>query len=161
MNFKELALAFDAQSRPVEAAWAYEIATSAPDSDLDLFLNLAVLYFECADFGYASHHHLSESFVQAAWKRAFEILKQAEARFTGHSEIEFWRLYFPAIYLDEEFSDQVCKNLAQRNDSLIPYMYLFISSGKTAYVDEAQRLLELVADGATERKRYIKSIIEP
>jgi hypothetical protein len=44
MNFQELALAFDAQVRPLEAAWAYEIAINAPDAEVELFLNLAVLY---------------------------------------------------------------------------------------------------------------------
>ncbi len=58
MNFKELAISFDAQARPLEAAWAYEIAINALNAELELFLNLAVLYFECIDVGYAAHHHL-------------------------------------------------------------------------------------------------------
>jgi hypothetical protein len=160
MNFQELALAFDAQVRPLEAAWAYEIAINAPDAEVELFLNLAVLYFECVDVGYAAHHHLSENFVSGAWIRAFEILKAAEARFGNQTELEFWRLYFSFIYSGEEPIDDACRKLAERKDSFIPYLYLFTSSGKKKYLEEASKLLQAVKDGDTERKRYIKSVLE-
>lgn len=160
MNFKELALTFDAQVRPVEAAWAYEIATTAPDAELELFLNLAVLYFECVDSGYATHHRLLEDFVSGAWTRAFETLQVAENRFGSQTEIEFWRLYFSFIYSDEEPIDDACRKLVDRKDSLVPYLYLFTSSGKKKYLEEAGELLQIVKDGDTERKRYIKSVLE-
>ncbi len=160
MKFNELALAFDAQESPVEAAWAYEISICAADADLDLYLNLAVLYFECMDFGYAAHHHLSENFVSGAWDRAFQVLARAEERYGRHAEIEFWRMYIPYIYGGGEPIDDACKDLARREESLVPYMYLFTSSGKKKYAEQAQELLNLVKDGITERERYIKSILE-
>lgn len=160
MNFKELAQRFDAQARPLEAAWAYEIAATEPGADLQTFLDLAVLYFECADLGYAAHHRLSEEFVAGAWDRAFDILNKAEERFGSHTEIEFWRLYFSFIYSDDKEIEAACGKLARRNDSLVPYLYLFSSSGKKQYLEEARQLLESVKDGSTERKRYIRSILE-
>lgn len=160
MTFKELALSFDVQVNPLEAAWAYEIAIKEKDADLELFLNLAVLYFECVDFGYAAYHHLSENFAAAAGDRAFDILSEAEERFGKHSEIDFWRLYFSLIYLGDKPSNDAWKELASKGDSLVPYLYLFASSGKVKYQEEAYKLLESVKDGATERKRYIKSILE-
>lgn len=160
MNFKELALKFDAQISPVEAAWAYEVAINEPNVEIELFLNLAVLYFGCVDYGYAAHHHLSSDFVSGTWTRAFEILDKAEERFGKHTEVEFWRLYFSYVYSEEEPIDNTCMTLAQRKDSLVPYLYLFTSSGKKQYLNQAQELLELVKDGSTERKRYIKSVLE-
>jgi hypothetical protein len=161
MDFEELALAFDAQEIPVEAAWAYEVAISAPKANLDLFLNLAVLYFECLDFGYASRHRLSEGFTSGAWDRAFDVLNKAEERFGRRTEIEFWRLYFSHIYSGEELTVSACKELTKGKDSLVPFMYLFTSSGKTLFLEEACQLFELVRDCTTERKRYIKSILDP
>jgi len=55
-TFRELALNFDAQLHPLEAAWAYEIAIRDSSADVELFLNLAGFYFECLDFGFASFH---------------------------------------------------------------------------------------------------------
>lgn len=161
MNFEELALGFDAQESPVEAAWAYEIAIGNPDANLDLFLNLAVLYFECLDFGYASHHRLSERFTSGAWDRAFIILNKAGERFGRQTEIEFWRLYFAHIYSGEELTTNACEELARGKDSLIPYMYLFTSSEDKRFLEEARELYESVKDGATQRRRYIKSVLEP
>lgn len=160
MNFKELAFKFDAQISPVEAVWAYEVAVNEPDVELEVFLNLAVLYFECGDYGYAAHHHLSGDFVSAAWNRAFEILDKAKERFGEQTEVDFWRLYFPYIYSEEEPIDNACLTLTQRNNSLVPYLYLFTASGKKQYLTQAQELLELVRDGTTARKRYIKSVME-
>lgn len=159
MNFRDLALNLDAQIRPVEAAWAYEVAITEPNADVELFLNLAVLYFQCADLGYAAHHHLSEEFVSGAWDRAFEILEKAEERFGSHTELEFWRLYFPFIYSGDEPITDACEELASRNDSLVPYLYLFTASARKQHLEEAQELLKIVSDGATERKRYIRSVL--
>jgi hypothetical protein len=159
MTFKDLALELDAQQSPVQAAWAYEIAIKKSDADLELFLNLAVLYFECLDFGYAAHHKLSDRFVQGAGLRILEVIKEAEDRFGPHSELDFWRLYFNYIYGGCEPFDNECEELVVRGDSLVPYVYLFTSSGKKHYQQKAEELLELVKDGLTERKRYIKSLL--
>lgn len=159
MNFKELALTFDARMSPVEAVWAYEVAINDPDVEIEMYLNLAVLYFECVDFGYAAHHRLSEDLVSGAWDRAFQILAEAKERFGNQTELEFWQLYFSFIYAEGEPIDMACKELAQKGDSLVPYMYLFTSSGKKRWLEEVKKLLELVEDGTTERKRYIKSVI--
>ena len=77
MTAKQEAAAFDAKDRPVEAAAAYERAIISSEADLDTHINLAVLYFVCNDFGYASHHKLPDSFVVNAWDRAMVLLEQA------------------------------------------------------------------------------------
>jgi len=159
MNYKMIALASDAQVKPLQAAWAYEIAINETDSDLELFLNLAVLYFVCVDYGYASFHNLSEDFVTAAFDRALEIIDKAEERFGNHTELRFWRLYFSYIYSDESINQSI-EDLILEGDSLMPYIYLYTSSGKKKYAEEMQKLLDLVKDASTERKRYVLSIIE-
>ena len=159
MTFRELAAFFDAHARPVEAAWAYEIAIQNEDSDPDPFLDLAVLYFECVDFGFAAEHKLSEPFVTGAWQRMLEVLDEPEERFGKHTEVQFWRLYFGLIYFGEKVPESEFKLLAERGDSLVPYFHLFVSSGRKKYVAKARQLLALVANESTQRKRYISSLL--
>lgn len=160
MSYKELALNFDAQQKPIESVWAYEIAISAVDADLGLFNNLAVLYFVCRDYGFASHHQLLEDFFLTTLQRSFEILQLAETKFGNQTEILFWREYFSFIYAENSNIDSICLSLARRDDSLLPFMYLAGNSDKKEYKEKAQILFESVKQGATERERYIKSILE-
>ena len=159
ITFRELALRLDALQRPLEAAWAYEIALTSPDADLDLFLNLAVLYFECQDFGFASNHKLSQEFTSGCWIRLFESLAIAEERFGKTTEIDFWRLYALSIYSDDEGIESQCIELLDRNDSLLPAMYLFFL-GHYRFIDQMHNLLKVVERGSTQRERYIKSVVE-
>jgi hypothetical protein len=161
MSYRDLALSMDAQERPVEAAWAYEIAIQGPQAELGLFLNLAVLYFACEDTGYSSHHHLEMDFVGAAYDRIHKILDAAENRFGSQTEINFWRLYIPEFGPPyNEPSMEEYEELARRGDSLMPHYRLYVSSNGTRYREEAKALLSQVRDGSTERKRYIRSVLE-
>ena len=165
MTSKEQAELFDKQEHPVEAAEAYEKAITESGADLETYLNLAVLYFVCTDGGYLAHHHLSDEFVSRAWERSIELLKDAESKFGWHSEIAFWQHYFPCARLGEPPFVDECEQLVKSNTSLVPYFYLFTayllaSSSTEKYRKEAQQLLDLVKDGATEKRRYILSILE-
>ena len=159
INFEEFALELDARERPVEAAWAYEIAIQSTKAQIDLFLNLVVLYFQCADYGYQSHHHLRDDFVDGCWTRSFQVLDMAERLFGEQTEIQFWRAYISSVYTKEEGIEDFSRKLVERSDSLLPPAYLFLA-GNIEYRDAAQELCRSVKDGLTERQRYIKSVIE-
>jgi hypothetical protein len=156
---KEKALMLDAQDVPVEAAQAYEEAVAASDADFETFMNLAVLYFVCADEGYAVHHRLSADFVNYAWDRAYELLDEAESRFGKQSEIAFWRHYFRFVVLGEAPFIQTCKHLLESGDSLVPSFYIFTSPGGEPYRAQALKLFELVKAETTTKQRYIRSIL--
>jgi len=157
---REDAPLFGKRDEPVQAAQAYEQAIQESTGDLDLFLNLAVLYFVCTDPGYASHHRLSDDFVKIAWDKANKVLDEAESRFGTQAEIIFWRHYFRFVVLGEEPFVDTCRQLAHSSPSLVPYFYLFTSPGGWEYRREAEQLLELVRDGTTAKKRYIRSILK-
>ena len=159
MNFQELALEVDAREQPVEAAWAYEIAIHSTEARVDVFLNLALLYFQCVDYGYQVRHQLREEFVSGCWARSFQVLHMAERLFGNQTEVHFLRAYFSSIYSGEKGIEDLCERLAKRNDSLLPAAHLFLA-GKTQHREAAQELLQSVKDGSTERQRYIKSVIE-
>ena len=159
MTSREIALKLDAEDRPIEASAAYEEAVKEVDADLDLYIDLAMLYFVCTDGGYASYHHLSNEFVDRAWERAMQLLDEAESRFGRNDEVEFWRRYFCFITLGEDESIMERERFISSR-SLIPYFYLFLSGDGKAYYSEAQKLLEQMANGKTAKERYIKSILE-
>lgn len=160
MKAKERAAALDEQDRPLDAIQAYETAIREPDADIETYLNLAVLYFVCRDFGYLTYHRLPNEFVDTAWRRANELLDEAEVRFGRHAEIDFWNKYFRFVVLGEEPFYEECLKLAREGSSLIPYFHLFTSPEGEQYRDEVRRLFESVRDGSTAKKRYIKGIVE-
>jgi tetratricopeptide (TPR) repeat protein len=160
MKDSEEAAILDRADRPLEAAESYERAIRSDDADLDTYLNLAVLYFVCTDFGYASHHRLPNEFETTAWDKANEILTAAESRFGKEAEIDFWRYYFRYVVLGDEPFVETCRQLAPLSSSLVPYFYLFVSPGGREYQREAEELFKAVKDGTTAKKRYIRSILK-
>ncbi|HKX27166.1 MAG TPA: hypothetical protein VJ302_05690 [Blastocatellia bacterium] len=159
MTYKELAYKLDREEKLIEAADAYEKAIIDPDADLELLINLAVLYFVCTDGGYLSSYHLSNEFVDHAWERATHLLDEAEARFGRDAEIDFWRRYFQFIRLGEDESIMEKEQL-RSSKSLIPYFYLFKAGDGEEYRAQAEKLHQLVADKSSAKKRYIKSVLE-
>lgn len=154
------ALAFDKLDQPVAAAHAYESAIANENIDIQIYLNLAVLYFVCCDGGYATHHKLSQQFLDQAWTRSFTVLDEAEHRFGQEPEAEFWKKYFQFILLGGNPFIQECEQLIQDKVILIPFFYLFMSPGGNRYEVQAEQLLQRVRVGTTAKERYIKSIIE-
>ena len=159
MNYAELALRFDALCRPMDAAWAYEIAIHTPGASLDLFTNLAALYMASGDGGYVAQHHLSDDFVEVAFGRANEVLDLAELRYGDDAEIAFWRHYLREAILFEAIPEEVYEALATQSGSFLPHFRLYIGSNGTRYREEMNILLQHVQDGSTEKKRYIDSIL--
>jgi hypothetical protein len=160
MNYQDVAARLDAQERPSEAAWAYELAIQEPDAKLHVFIDLAVLYFVCSDFGYASAKHLPAEFVNAAYERIFAVLDAAERRWGSKVEIDFWRLYIPARILGDEEPEEAYRRLAARDDALLPGVQLFQLSGGAEHAESVKTLWSIVKDATTERGRYLRSVME-
>lgn len=165
---RDKAAAFDAQDLPAEAAQAYEQAIAEGDADLDTYIDLAVLYFECNDEGYYAYHHLSDDFIERAWNRTFELLDEAESNFGKHAEIEFWRHFFRYIYGGGPEFIPLAEELAATGESLVPYFYLYAFNKRTThdvgegrkYFDKGRELYDLVKDDSTAKKRYITSVLD-
>ncbi|MEW6336911.1 MAG: hypothetical protein ACOY3Y_14410 [Acidobacteriota bacterium] len=156
----DLARLLDGAIRPVEAAAAYEAAIARENPEVDAFLDLAVLYFECCDGGYADYHRLSAEFVSFAWGRCMSVLDEAERRFGIHPEVIFWRNYFAIFLRGSRAFVPLCEGLVSDGRSLVPALHLFVESGGRQWRREAHELLQSVRLGATERQRYIKSVLE-
>lgn len=153
------AAALDAAEKPVEAARAYEDVLSKGDRNVETYLNLAVLYFQCTDFGYMSHHGLSEEFCQKASKRARELLDEAEDRFGSQNELSFWRYYFDYAELGEPADPSRVEELLQEGPSRVPVFHLLMLQGEGPYIAEGEALLREMSPPQTERERYVVSVL--
>ena len=159
MSAKSRAKEFDSRERPVEAAASYEEAITATEADIEVYLNLVVLYLVCLDFGYSSYHRLTNEFIKRASSRIPALLAEAERRFGASNEIQFWRYY--ASYLrgsEPEF--QRCLQLAKVGPSRVPYFHVFALPEGSSYEPQAKELLSVVAGGKTEKERYIRSVLQ-
>lgn len=167
MRSLELARLLDAADDLEPAAKAYEEAIRLEDADLPAYLDLAILYFVCSDFGYASSHRLSSDFETSTWNGIFSTLDRAEERFGTCGEIAFWRRYCRWILLSEDWmSESDIRELTSNGESLVPYFYLvgsFAKLGSTdrqQYQSRAKLLYDQVKDGKTARSRYILRVLE-
>ncbi|MBX3293838.1 MAG: hypothetical protein KF881_13200 [Acidobacteria bacterium] len=151
---------FEARRLPIEAAKAYEEILKSSEATLDCYLNLAVLYFASNDYGFEVSHGLSPQFVAFAFQRMFEVLDEAEYRFGQVSDILFWRKYFKFIIFGEELSIEEVKQMARYSKSLVPYFHLCVVDAEEVDRDVVRRLFEIVRNGDTELKRYVKGILE-
>jgi hypothetical protein len=76
MTFAE-ALEADRSEENERAARLYE-DTYRAGSELELLINLAVLYWQATDPGLAAVKHLSRDFLALAFRRTRELLRDAE-----------------------------------------------------------------------------------
>lgn len=150
----------DARGTPVEAAAAYEEALAREEADLDAYLDLAVLYWVATDFGFAATEHLDDSFVELAGRRAFKLLDAAERRFGPQDELDFWRYYFGFITLGEPPDAERCRRLMARGSTKLPVFHLAGLGASEGFEAELAELASWAADGTTERKRYVRSVLE-
>ena len=160
MNALNIALAQDAQDQPLPALDAYEQAIASSVADLDAYINLAVLYFKCFDFGYAAHHKLPDSVLRASLTRAREILDLAETRFGSEPEVEFWRRYIAMIYLGGPQFHEEARRLVESGKTRVPYFYLISGPDGKNYAEEARKLVDAVEDGRTAKERYIRGVLK-
>lgn len=159
MSFFEQARQLDVQDRPVEAAEAYERAIGESNEGSEPYLNVAVIYLQCADPGYAAFHHLSPAVTAHAERRFFELLEQAHKRFPNDGEARFWRLYYDFVHLGgNDFTDEALA-IARDTNTLVPFFYLFTRPGGERYRDQALNLYRMVNRGGTTRDRYIASVL--
>ena len=157
MNYEELARTFDQQDKPLEAAWAYELAI-ANTTNPDVFINLVVLYFMACDPGYAAVHHLDPLFVDVSYDRAVEVLKSGEARLGRNAELEFWSLFMRDRVLGEQVSRERYLRLAFDGGTSLPYLALFAASDGKEFKREVYELFSGTRLGRTARERYIRSL---
>ena len=152
------AVADDINEQVERAIYGYEQALKVPDAQVEAYINLICLYWQCVDFGFASYHKLSDSFDQV-WDKCFALLSEAEQLFPRHGELLFWRHYIVWAELNEAFHYEECLALAQMpNASLVPYFRIY-SPPNPEYEAQARELLRICEAQPTAKNRYIISVL--
>jgi hypothetical protein len=142
----------------VAAIEAYEAALATETPPLAVYVDLAVLYFCCTDFGYAAAHKIPDAIVAEASSKTFQCLDIAEQRFGSHPSVEFWRTYVRWAALGDQFETGPSSR-AVENGYLEPAFALLSITGDVAFEVAARRVLDEVKDGRTARARYVASVL--
>ena len=151
----------DMQGNLSNAAECYEQVIQAGGASLEAYLNLAVLYWQCTDYGFNASHKLDYCFIDKAGERYSVILQEAEKQFPDYPEIRFWILYCDYITLGEPPFVEECRMLVNAvSKSLVPYFYLYSASRGHEYEEEANFLLEECLKYPTVKNKYIASVVK-
>jgi hypothetical protein len=155
MNYLTLGSNLDRDDQVVQAAWAYEVALHQSDTSMDVILDLVAIYLTSLDAGYAMAEDLNVLFTEAAYSRALEVLDLGRERFGSHPEFDAWELALRQLVLGEEIPREQFERLAREGSEL--------ATVEAALGDDehfqaaANHLFDRVLDGATARKRYLRS----
>lgn len=159
MTFEE-AVHADRAGDLERAAGLYEEVLSSREPPLVSFANLAVLYWQCTDYGFWPARHLDGVFVRRAGARVFDVLKEACDLFPESREIMFWDRYIRWADLGAEFAVEQCEHLFRDAPNVLtPVMYLFTQSGSARYFEEAKLLLRECDEDRSVRAQYIASVL--
>lgn len=161
MSFLDLALHFDAQEKPREAAWAYEIALREPEPALSTYCNLIAIYFSCSDTGFFAAHHLTREFVDGTYARALALLDQAERDLGRNVEIETWRHHLRDQVAAIDVPEGTYERLARHESAQLAKLLTYLASNQRAYKEEVRALFSRSERGQTELQRYIRSFAPP
>jgi hypothetical protein len=161
MNMRDDAIAADRDGRLLNAADLYEKVLEREGRSLEIFLNLAVLYWQVSDFGFWAEKGLPEKFVKHAGVRLYDLLDAEFNAYRKCEEARFWKKYILWADLGEEFSAEECEDML-RNDqcAVSPVMFLFAESKGKHYREQAMELLAQCQVECTTRARYVQSVIE-
>jgi hypothetical protein len=162
MSAEADALRFDAENKPLPAIDAYEDAITEGTASLESYLNLAVLYLKCADFGYAAGHRIPDALLDGGFGKALDTLRRARERFGPRPEVRFWELYIPYIYLgDQPNFYEEAEELVQSGETLVPYFYLLARDDWKRFTEGAKRLYaSATTPPVTGRKNYVRGLLE-
>lgn len=157
----EAAVALDVARDIDGAVAAYERLIADRKATADVYINLALIYFECNDPGFVHHYKLSDEIVSKSWNRMTEVLELGRAACGDPAEMRFWLRYFRFIYLDGALSVDDVLTLAQEDDpSVVPYFYLFNATGDARWRPQAEVLYNTTAALPTVKNEYIHSMLE-
>jgi hypothetical protein len=157
-----IAIEKDIDKQYNDAAVYYQESINENELNVDVYLNLAFLYWNFQDYGFFTYYNISEELAEIGYKKYPEILKKGLEVFPNNLELHFWDKYFSHILYGEDFTKENCLTLINEyneNESLVPYFFLFLFD-KVKYKKERDELLEIANDTPTAKNLYVKSILE-
>lgn len=154
------ALDLDLRQDVLPCAAAYTDAMVEPSAPLEVFINLAFLYWNCTDPGFSGAHHLDSQFVRLAGDRYGEVLQAALTRWPHAVEPQFWEKYFDFAGLGgPDFVDE-CLGWAQAPGAPdVLALHIYDQTGDERWLPTVARLLREAEHCPTTKNRYIASVL--
>lgn len=153
----------DVNQKYLEAVKLYEDKISNTEGSLDIYINLAFLYWQFAsDFGFAKYHQIEDYWRERGAEKYPELINQARKKYPDSLELKFWEKYFPYRHFNDEFTREECEKLIDEyssDKSIVPYFFLYLFD-EEKYKEERDTLLKQCGQLPTAKNRYIRSIIE-
>ncbi len=141
------------------AAEIYETLIKEGSASIQVFLNLAGLYWRCVDGG--TWIECEQEFVLLADERLPIILDLAKGMFPESTRIAFWEKYIYWAYLGEDLSEKFCVNLLRDDPSALdPVVYLVCQVEGGTYRDEALILLCRARETKTFLNDYVVAVLD-
>lgn len=160
MNLDEV-LAADRRGDAAAAIDGYESIVERGAASLETLMNLAVLYWQVTDPGFAAAHGTGPGAMDAAFRKSREVIAYAERQFPACSEPRFWRHYFAWADLGEPLDPDMCRTLLREDPTTtVPAFHLFALSQGKECEQEALELLRRFNADPTAKGRYVSSVID-
>lgn len=163
-NLRDLALNKEINKEYINAVELYEDCIDNGNATLDVYSNLAFIYWEFAteQISFNVPNNISDDWSLIGGKKYGQILDLGMKRYPDSLELKFLKKYFAYRLFFEEFSQIECEQLIEEykeDESLIPYFYLYLFDNEK-YNAERDKLLELCDEIPNAKFNYIKSIIQ-
>lgn len=160
----DIAIGKDIDKEYIKAVELYKNCIARGCVSLDVYSNLAFLYWEFAaeHFEFNLPNNIPDDWSLIGGKKYGEILEQGLEQYPDNLELKFWKKYFPYRLFFDEFSQQECEQMIEEHkgdESLIPYFFLYLFD-KEKYKFQRDRLFELCNATPNAKFNYIKSIIQ-
>lgn len=160
----EIAIKKDINKEYVEAVELYEESIKNDDASIEVYTNLAFLYwlFATEEMSFNKPNKIPDELSLIGGNRFGEIIQQGIKKYPDSLELTFLNRYFPYRLFFDEFTQQDCEQMIDDhpdNESLIPYFFLYLFD-KEKYKSEKDKLLSLCNEIPSAKLNYIKSIID-
>ena len=150
----------DTRGHVLGAIAHFEAALRSGGATAADYLDLAVLYMECTDLGFAAYHRISDELRARAETRALDVLAEAKKKFPEVRDIEFWEIYISWIVWCTEPDIDAIRGLDKTGACEIVALLLVQFDPSPRNKLAAARLLESVRGVNSTRARYVTSVLE-
>jgi len=161
MKTYAIAIDKDINKQYNDAVIYYQKSIDENELNLEVYLNLAFLYWNFQDFGFFSYFNISEELRSIGYDKYPEIIEKGLSNYPNNLELNFWKKYFQHIIYGEEFSAQDCRQLIEKygdTKSKVPYFFLYLFD-KDKYKEEKIELIDDCNKEPTAKNLYIKSVL--
>jgi hypothetical protein len=157
----EKGLKSDIERNIMDAIHYYELSIEQNEKIKDAYINLLVIHWLIIyDYGYYERYGFNDNNYKYPENQYEKILVLGKKDFPDEMEFLFWEKYFNNLLAEKDFLEEECLQLADMDkESLLPYFFLFIETGKNEYKAKAGKLIRKISNIRTIKNEYIATVL--